>query len=86
MVPDGIPGITQEISQGMIIGLAGQNTGIRFDAHIIQGGRTSLDTQITFYGVEVAVHGRGVPDQPLTAVLRMRFRNFEQRWQIIFRN
>ncbi len=50
VIPDGFPGIVQHVTQGLVIGLAGDHTAIRFNAHIIEGSRAAFYPKLQFTG------------------------------------
>ena len=63
MVPDGFPGVVQDMAQGVVVTLAGDDHPIRLDAHVVEGGGAGLDPQFQLQGGEGAITGGGVPDQ-----------------------
>ena len=82
VVPDRIPIIDQQVAE-----LAGNTTGratppIRLDAHVIEGGRAALHTQVQRHRVEAAVLRGRVPDQPLAARFGLLTGDFQQRRQL----
>ena len=84
MFPDRCPIILQDFSQGLVIGLAGDDTPIRLDAHIVKGGCAALHPQVMIQRVEAAVFGGRIPDQALPVLFCFLFGNFQQSGQFIF--
>ncbi len=85
MIPDAVPGVGANVPQRLVIGLAGENRAVRFNAHIVERGGAAFDAQVERNGVEIAVLGGGVPDQPLVVFVCDRFGSIKQRFQFGFR-
>jgi len=83
MLPDCRPRSCQEVTQGFIVRLTGDDLTIRFDAHVVIGSGAALYAEVKLKRVKVAVLGGGVPDQALTAFLGEISRHFKQFWQIL---
>ena len=81
--PDGRPGRSQDVAQRFVVRLAGDDLPIRFDAHIVVSGGAAFDAKVELERIEVAILGRGVPDQALPALLRKIRRNFKQVRQVL---
>ena len=86
MVPDVLPRVGEEIAQRLVVGLAGQNIAIRFNAHVIKRRSAALDSQTAFNGIEMAVKRGCVPDQALTGMSDMVFRDLQQASQVRLRD
>ncbi len=65
VLPEGFPGLLEQGSQRLVIGLAGDDVPIRLNAHIIERRTATLHAQIEQYRVEVAILCGRVPDQAL---------------------
>ena len=80
MVPDGIPRIVQNITERVIVGLAGQDRAVGFHAHVVERSGAAFDTQFERHRIEAAIFGRCVPDEALAARLGFVAGDFKQ-WQ-----
>ena len=68
MIPDVSPGIIQNMTERLIVRLAGDDLPVRFHAHIVERGSAAFDSQTEQNGIEMAVLGRGIPNQPLVVL------------------
>lgn len=84
MIPDRLPFITKDVSKHLIIGLTRQDVTVRFNTHVIQGSGATLDSQIKGHGVKVAIVGRGVPDQSLSAFFGEILGEFKEGKEFVF--
>ena len=84
MVPYGIPGIVENIPEGVIVGLAGQDRAVGFHAHIVERGGAPLDAQFERHRIEAAIFGRCVPDEALAICPGFVAGDFQQGRQPAF--
>ena len=77
MMPDGVPGVGQDVSKTLIVGLTRQNIAVRFQAHIVIRGGTAFNAQGEHQWVEMAVLSGGVPNESLSAFLSEVARQFQ---------
>lgn len=68
MVPDCIPGVGTQVSELLVVGLAGKDASIWLYTHIVESGSATLDPQFQLSGVKLAVLCGGIPDQTLVVL------------------
>ena len=62
-VPNGFPGVVEDIPGGNVVGLAGQDIAVGFDAHGVFPGVAAFRPNFEFDGGHTAVFGGGVPEE-----------------------
>ncbi len=65
MIPDFIPWILEEITDGLVERLARYHISVWFDAHVVPCSGTTFDSKLHLNRIEMAVLGRCIPDYTL---------------------